>query len=76
MNAEIDIGDVLPEIRVPTLIMHRRDERWVRVENSRYLASRIAGARLVELPGVDHQPWIGEVGPVHAAIDEFIATLR
>lgn len=76
MNAEIDIGDVLPEIRVPTLIMHRRDERWVRVENSRYLASRIAGARLVELPGVDHQPWIGEVGPVHAAIDGFIASLR
>ena len=76
MNAEIDIGDVLPEIRVPTLITHRRDERWVRVENSRYLASRIAGARLVELPGADHQPWIGEVGPVHAAIDGFIASLR
>jgi DNA-binding SARP family transcriptional activator/pimeloyl-ACP methyl ester carboxylesterase len=76
INAEIDIGDVLPEIRVPTLITHRRDERWVRVENSRYLASRIAGARLVELPGADHQPWIGEVGPVHAAIDGFIASLR
>ncbi len=76
MNAEIDIDDVLPEIRVPTLITHRRDERWVRVENSRYLASRIAGARLVELPGADHQPWIGEVEPVHAAIDGFIASLR
>jgi len=76
MNAEIDIGEVLPQIHVPTLITHRRDERWVSVENSRYLASRIAGARLVELPGVDHQPWIGQVGPVHAAIDGFIAGLR
>ena len=76
MNAEIDIDDVLPAIRVPTLVMHRRDERWVRVENSRYLASRIAGARLVELPGADHQPWIGEVEAVHAAIDEFIASVR
>jgi pimeloyl-ACP methyl ester carboxylesterase len=76
INAEIDIGDVLPKIRVPTLITHRRDERWVRIENSRYLASRIPGAKLVELPGVDHQPWIGEVEPVHSAIDEFTATLH
>ena len=45
-------------------------------QNSRYLASRIAGARLAELPGVDHQPWIGDVEPVHAAIDEFIASVR
>ena len=76
MNAEIDIGDVLPNIRVPTLITHRRDERWVSIENSRYLTDRIAGAKLVELPGVDHQPWIGDVEPVHLAIDEFAAGLR
>jgi len=76
MNAEIDIVDVLPSIRVPTLITHRREERWVSIENSRYLASRIVGAKLVELPGVDHQPWIGDVEPVHLAIDEFTAALR
>jgi len=75
LNAEIDIGDALPNIRVPTLITHRRDEQWVSVENSRHLASRIPGARLVELPGADHQPWIGDVESVHSAIDEFVAGL-
>jgi DNA-binding SARP family transcriptional activator/pimeloyl-ACP methyl ester carboxylesterase len=75
MNAEIDIDDVLARIRVPTMITHRRDERWVSVEHSRYLASHIPGARLVELPGTDHQPWIGDVEPVHRAIDEFVTGL-
>jgi pimeloyl-ACP methyl ester carboxylesterase/DNA-binding SARP family transcriptional activator len=75
MNAEIDIEDLLAEIRVPTLILHRRDERWIRVENGRHLAERIPSARLVELPGVDHQPWIGEVEPVHRALDDFVRAL-
>jgi pimeloyl-ACP methyl ester carboxylesterase/DNA-binding SARP family transcriptional activator len=75
MNAEIDIEELLGEIGVPTLILHRRDERWVKVENGRHLAERIPGARLVELPGVDHQPWIGEAEPVHSALDEFIRAL-
>ena len=75
MNAEIDTGDVLANIRAPTLITHRRDERWVSIENSRYLASRIPRAKLVELSGVDHQPWIGETEAVHLAIDEFTAAL-
>jgi pimeloyl-ACP methyl ester carboxylesterase len=75
MNAEIDIEDVLPEIRVPTLILHRRDEQWVSVEHSRHLAERIPGAQLVELPGSDHQPWIGEVEPVHRALEQFMQEL-
>jgi pimeloyl-ACP methyl ester carboxylesterase/DNA-binding SARP family transcriptional activator len=75
MNAEIDSEDLLAEIRVPTLILHRREERWNPVENGRHLAERVPDARLVELPGVDHQPWIGEVEPVHSAIDQFIRAL-
>jgi len=75
MNAEIDIDELLGKIRVPTLVLHRRDERWIKVENGRHLAERIRGARLVELPGADHQPWIGEVEPVHTALDEFIRAL-
>jgi pimeloyl-ACP methyl ester carboxylesterase/DNA-binding SARP family transcriptional activator len=75
MNAEIDLAEVLPTIRVPTLVLHRRDEQWVNAEHGRYVAERITGARLVLLPGVDHHPWIGEVEPVHRAFDEFIRAL-
>ena len=32
MNAEIDIEDVLPSIQVPTLVTHRREERWLKVD--------------------------------------------
>jgi pimeloyl-ACP methyl ester carboxylesterase len=75
MNAEIDIEDVLPEIRVPTLLLHRTAERWVSVEYSRHLHERVPGSRLVELPGMDHQPWVGDVEPVHRALDDFVASL-
>ena len=51
MNAEIDIRDVLPSIRVPTLVIHRTGDRCLKVEEGRYLASRIPGATFVELPG-------------------------
>ena len=75
MNAEIDLAEVLPTISVPTLVLHRRDERLVKAEHGRYVAERIPGARLVLLPGVDQHPWIGEVEPVHRALDEFIWAL-
>ena len=48
MNAEIDIRAILPAIRVPTLVLHRRGDRTISVEAGRYLANRITGARLVE----------------------------
>jgi DNA-binding SARP family transcriptional activator/pimeloyl-ACP methyl ester carboxylesterase len=75
MNAEIDLAEVLPTIAVPTLVLHRRDEQWVKAEHGRYVAERIPGARLVLLPGVDQHPWIGEVTPVHRALDQFIRAL-
>ena len=49
MNMEIDVRHVLPAIRVPTLILHRTDDRLVDVRNSRYIAERIPRARSVEL---------------------------
>lgn len=75
MNAEIDIEDILEEIRVPTLVLHRRDEQVISLESSRHLAERIPGAQLVELPGVDHHPWIGETEPVHRTVEEFLRGL-
>ena len=54
MNKEIDIRNVLPAVRVPTLVLHGADDEIVPPEAARYLAGRIPGARLVELPGVGH----------------------
>ena len=60
MNAEIDVRNVLPSIRVPTLVLHRTGDRCLHVEEGRYLASRITGAEFVELPGDDHLPFAGD----------------
>ena len=60
MNAEIDIRDVLPSIRVPTLVLHRRGDRCLKVEEGRYLASQIPGADVRRAPGDDHLPFVGD----------------
>ena len=54
MNREIDVRQVLPAVRVPTLILHGSEDTIVPLEVARYIASRIPGARLAELPGVGH----------------------
>jgi pimeloyl-ACP methyl ester carboxylesterase len=66
---------MLPDLRTPCLVMVRREDVWLRVENSRYLAAHIRDARLVELPGVDHDPWVGDIEPVLAAIREFLRAI-
>ena len=54
MNAQIDVRHVLTAIRVPTLILHVIGDRMTSVEGARYMAGRIRDAKLVELPGIDH----------------------
>jgi pimeloyl-ACP methyl ester carboxylesterase len=75
MNASADVTDLLPSLDVPTLVVHRRDERWVRPDNARFLADQIPGARLALVDGADHWPWVGDAEPVLDAVDEFIAGL-
>jgi pimeloyl-ACP methyl ester carboxylesterase len=53
-SMEMDVRNVLPAIRVPTLVLHVTAERCVSVRAARYMAGQIPGARLVELPGEDH----------------------
>src|SRR4029453_18552066 len=60
MNAEIDVRQVLPSIRVPTLVIHRKDDLTLKVEEGRYVADRIPGSKYVELPGNDHLPFVGD----------------
>jgi pimeloyl-ACP methyl ester carboxylesterase len=73
---DLDIRDLLPSLRVPTLILHRVEETWVRVEHSRYLAEHIPGAKYVELPGGDHWPWMGDGDAVIDEIEEFVTGTR
>lgn len=74
--AAMDLRPVLDRITAPTLLLHRADDRWLSVEGSRYLAGRIAGARLVELPGVDHWPWIGDPDGTLVEIEAFLTGKR
>ncbi len=59
MMIQMDVRDVLPTIRVPTLVLHKRDDQAVPLEEGKYIADHIPGAKFVELPGADHWPWIG-----------------
>jgi len=76
MNSAIDIRHILPAIRVPTLILHRSEDRSVHVEEGRYLAGRIPGAKFVELPGSDHDEWAGDSDAVLAEVEEFVTGVR
>jgi DNA-binding winged helix-turn-helix (wHTH) protein/pimeloyl-ACP methyl ester carboxylesterase len=59
---DLDVREVLPAIRVPTVIVHRVGDVAVRIGAGRHLAEHIPGARLVELPGSTHWAWLGEFG--------------
>src|SRR5688572_7168747 len=73
---ESDVRGILPAIRVPTLVIHRAEATGFRVEHGRYLAQHIAGARYVELPGVDNLIWAGDQDTVVAEIQDFITGVR
>jgi class 3 adenylate cyclase len=72
MNADVDTRALLPSIRVPTLIVHRVGDQNVAVKNARYAAEHIPGARYIELPGLDHLPWIGDSASITRAFREFL----
>jgi pimeloyl-ACP methyl ester carboxylesterase/DNA-binding SARP family transcriptional activator len=59
---EIDVTDVLGEIRVPTLVLHRRHDPVIPFSRARAMADAIAGAEFVALEGVDHYPPVGDQG--------------
>jgi pimeloyl-ACP methyl ester carboxylesterase len=76
MNSYIDVRDVLPTIRVPTLVLHRTGDHDVDVAEGRYLASKIPGARFVELPGDDHWISAGNPDEIAGEIESFLTGTR
>jgi pimeloyl-ACP methyl ester carboxylesterase len=71
MNMDVDISPVLPTIRVPTLVLHRTGDPVCKVEEGRYIAERIPGSTLVELPGDDHPPFLGDSDAIVDRIEAF-----
>src|SRR5260370_41549105 len=57
MSGEVDARDILPSIRVPTLVLHRTGDARVTIDAGRYIANHFPGAKFVELPGVDPFPF-------------------
>jgi pimeloyl-ACP methyl ester carboxylesterase len=76
MNAEIDVRNVLPSIRVPSLVIHRTDDQCLKVEEGRFVAERIPGAKFVEFPGNDHLPFAGDQDVILDEMEEFLTGVR
>ena len=75
MAFEIDVRDVVPAVTAPTLIVHRVGDKICSVENGRWLARNIEGARYVELPGENHIPFI-DGDDILDEIQEFLTGVR
>jgi class 3 adenylate cyclase len=67
-----DVRESLPTLAVPTLVLHRNEDRYIRVGAGRYLAEHIRGAKYVELPGDDHVFFVGDTDAVLDEIEEFL----
>jgi class 3 adenylate cyclase len=77
MNSQIEIGGVLPAVRVPTLVIHRTGDQVVNVAGGRDVAAKIPGARLAEFAGSDHLFYVGEnADDISDAIEEFLTGAR
>jgi class 3 adenylate cyclase len=71
-----DVRDTLDRISAPTLVLHREDSEFCPVDNGRYIAEHISGARFVELPGADALYWVGDTAPMLDEIEEFVTGVR
>lgn len=76
MNTQADIRAVLSTVRVPALVMNRVQDGDVKVDEARFIASQIPGARLKLFPGADHVPWVGDSENVLGEIEEFLTGAR
>ncbi|WP_273732753.1 adenylate/guanylate cyclase domain-containing protein [Mycolicibacterium septicum] len=74
-NLRIDVRPILPAVTAPTLVVHAREDA-APVQNGRYLAAHIPGARYLEVEGVDHAPWFTEPDKILTGIEEFLTGSR
>jgi class 3 adenylate cyclase len=70
-----DVRDALGAVRVPTLVLHRRDAAWITVDQGRYIADRIPGARFEVVPGDDLPMYTEPVSEPLARLEAFVTAL-
>lgn len=70
--AQFDVEALLPQVKVPTLVLHRRQLSWLSADVARGLASRIPDARLAILEGGSGAAFLGDTAAVLRAIREFL----
>ena len=73
---EVDVRGILPSIQVPTLVLHKEHDRWIKREEGQYLAANIPGAKFVLLPGTDHIIWGDGQDRLIEEIEEFVTGVR
>jgi len=76
MVGSIDVRDILSSIHVPTVIMHREGDRAVGIGCAREMAELMPEAKLVEFPGEDHVPWVGDTESVIGEVEELVTGAR
>ncbi len=91
MNSQIDVCAVLPAIHVPTLVLYRKDARFghgaaawraagedlmTPADEAAVIGARVDGSRVMELPGGDHLPWVGDADSVLGEVEEFLTGVR
>lgn len=75
MNTTVDIVDILPAIRVPVLMMQRRQDIDVKIEEGRFISGKIKHAKLIEMDGDDHLFWAGNSHEILDAMRNFILSI-
>jgi class 3 adenylate cyclase len=73
---EADVRALLPSISVPTLVLHRQENRFIRLGAGRYLSEHIPRAKFVILPGGDHLSFVGDTDALVDEIEEFLTGAR
>jgi class 3 adenylate cyclase len=71
-----NVLDLLDRVTAPTLVIHRPAFKPVFTRSDYRFATAIAGAQLVEVPGVDALPWLPDSDAVVAEIENFVTGTR
>lgn len=74
-GTQVDVRHILPAVSAPTLVLHATDDA-IPIQGGRYLADHIPGARLYEMPGADHAPWLGDPARFLAEVEGFLTGSR